>query len=594
MPKGKIKTEWNLGLLYNSLNDPAIERDMQIFEKTAGVFRKKWHGRTDYLTSAKALLAALRDYEKASEILSSPKSWWHAALSVHMNSGNKQASAMQTRLEERYIKAGNTIRFFSLALGKIELKKQKEFLAAKELARYRYQLEKTFESAKYNLTEKEEELASLLSIPASSLWTKMCEREVHKLTVRVQGKNIPLEEAQSRLSDMPKSLRRKVAQLVNKQLATIADIAASELNAIVIDHKISDEKRGFKEPYSSTILSYENDEQAVLNLVDLVTKNFFIAHRFYKLHARLLKEKKLQHVDRAVSFGKITQKFPFDKAAAVVRNSLASVDPEYGQILDTYLSQGQIDAYPRKGKHGGAYCWGIGNCPTFVLLNHKDTAYSVETFGHEMGHAIHGELSEKSQPVMYRGHSTSVAETASTFFEAVTLEVIRDMLPEKEKIIMLHRQIVSDISSIFRQVACFNFELEMHRRIRAEGELAGSDMAALMQKHLKSYLGPAVEITDADGNFFVTWSHLRNFFYVYTYAYGQLISKALFARWKEDKSFASKVRQFLEAGGSDTPENIFKKIGIDVADPAFFKAGLKAIERDIDELERLAFGKRGS
>ena len=166
------------------------------------------------------------------------------------------------------------------------------------------------------------------------------------------------------------------------------------------------------------------------------------------------------------------------------------------------------------------------------------------------------------------------------------------MLPKKDRIIMLHKEIAKDISTIFLQIACFNFENELHLRIRKEGELAAADMAALMRKHMGAYAGPVVTMTEKDGYSFVNWSHIRNMFYVYTYAYGQLVSKSLFARWKKDASFAIKIRQFLKAGSSDTPENIFKSIGIDVKDPAFFEDGLKEIERSIEELERLTTRKK--
>jgi oligoendopeptidase F len=145
-----------------------------------------------------------------------------------------------------------------------------------------------------------------------------------------------------------------------------------------------------------------------------------------------------------------------------------------------------------------------------------------------------------------------------------------------------------DVSTIFRQVACFNFETELHAQVREKGQVSKQDMAALMAKHMRAYLGDAVEVTDDDGYIFVSWHHIRSFFYVYTYAYGQLISSALFENWQKDKNYAKKIEQFLKAGRSMSPEDIFKSIGIDTSKPAFFEAGLKSIERDIRRLEKLA------
>jgi oligoendopeptidase F len=223
-----------------------------------------------------------------------------------------------------------------------------------------------------------------------------------------------------------------------------------------------------------------------------------------------------------------------------------------------------------------------------VLLNHTDDIRSVETLAHEMGHAIHTELTKKNQPPRYQHYSIATAEVASTFFEQLVNEELEKTLSDKEKVILLHNKILGDISTIFRQIACFNFELELHNSIREKGQLSKSEIAKLMNKHFSSYLGSVVELQEDDGYFFVTWSHIRRFFYVYSYAYGQIISRALFENWKKDNSYIEKIDQFLSAGKSMSPKDIFKNIGIDTSDPKFFESGLKAISKDIDKLEKLA------
>jgi oligoendopeptidase F len=182
----------------------------------------------------------------------------------------------------------------------------------------------------------------------------------------------------------------------------------------------------------------------------------------------------------------------------------------------------------------------------------------------------------------------SVAEVASTFFEQVVSSELENHLSKKEQIIFLHNKIKGDVQTIFRQIACFNFELELHQKIREKGQLAKKDIAILMNKHMKAYLGDAVDLKEDDGYFFVQWSHIRNFFYVYSYAYGQIISRALFENWKKDKSYAKRIEQFLSSGSSMSPEDIFKKIGIDTSSKTFFETGLKSVENDIKRLEKLA------
>src|SRR3989338_6636530 len=94
------------------------------------------------------------------------------------------------------------------------------------------------------------------------------------------------------------------------------------------------------------------------------------------------------------------------------------------------------------------------------------------------------------------------------------------------KMVALHNKIQDDIQTIFRQIACFNFELEIHKTIRKKGNMSKEELSACMNKHMKNYIGH-VELTEKGGYFFVDWSHIRRFFYVYSYAFGQLASKAL-------------------------------------------------------------------
>jgi oligoendopeptidase F len=255
-------------------------------------------------------------------------------------------------------------------------------------------------------------------------------------------------------------------------------------------------------------------------------------------------------------------------------------------FLNSYITQGQIDALPKKGKKGGAYCSGEINQPTFVLLNHVDNVQSLMTFAHEMGHAFHTELS-KSQSPLYQRYTISVAEVASTFFENIAFQEVFPKLSAKEKIIALHDRINDAIATVFRQVAAFNYELDMHRQVREKGALSKEEMATIHNKHMKAYLGPLFTMKEDDGYMFVQWPHLRYFFYVYSYAYGELISKALYARYKEDPSYMNEIEKFLSAGGSKSPEQIFKDIGIDTSKPEFFVKGFKSIEEEIKELEHL-------
>lgn len=583
----KDNTTWNLNLLYKSENDPQIEKDIQTIEKSYSAFEKKYRGK-DFTSDPKDLLSALKEMEELWKKLSHAQPAWYFNLRLDLNSEDDIARANSTKISQRITNAQNKIHFFGIAISKIPKKEQGRLLKDPKFERYQYYLKKIFNYSPHLLSEGEEQLANLLSQTSYSMWVSGQNKVLNQQTIIHKGKELPFPEAVSILSDLPKKDRQILNKKINDKLISNSDFPESELNAIYNYKKIMDTRRRFKKPYSSTVLGHETDEKTVENLVLLVSKNFRISHRFYKLHAKLLKEKKITTADRSVKIGEIKKKFDFPTSLKIVKDAFKKVDDQYAELLDTFVENGQIDVYPKKGKEGGAYCSGGGkNLPTYVLLNHTDDIRSVETLAHEMGHAIHTELC-KRQSYLYANYTIATAEVASTFFEQLIISELENELSPEENLILLHDKIMGDMATIFRQIAFFNFELELHNEIREKGQVSKENIAKLMKRHLQSYVGDAMEVTDDDGYFFVYLSHIRRFFYVYTYTYGQLISRALFEKWKQDPSYSKKIEQFLSAGSSMSPKDIFKKIGIDTSNSSFFETGLKGIEKDIDKLEKLA------
>jgi len=581
------KHQWNLGLLYASEHDPRIESDLKAIEKKIGAFARRYDTKgKNYLHDGNELMNALNDYESILA-LAGGKPLYYFHYRQHMNSEDKQANQQVSLLSNRLTNAINQMQFFVISIGKISKNKQSELLASEKLGHFKVFLQRTFGDAAHDLSEVEEKIMNLKRLPAHSLWVQGNEKLLGSKSVLWKGKRMPLTEAHNLVTSLEKaSERQALGSLINKELKETAVFAESEINAIVTDKKIDDGLRGYKNAYDSTIQSYRNDPKVVLGLVDVVTNNFSIPQRYYRLKAKILGKKKLSYEDRAAKTGNIDKAFTIEDCIKTVSETFGDIDPKFASILETYLKNGQIDWKPRQGKHGGGYCSSLYGNPTFVLLNHIDDLNSFKTFAHEMGHAFHAELSEQQGPI-YSDLSMSLAETASTLFEQIAFEAIFEKLSDKEKIVALEQKLNSEVATIFRQIACFNFEKDIHEGVRTKGFLSKEELAVLHNKNMQAYLGPVFKIDADTGYAFVSWPHLRYFFYVYSYAYGMLVSKALLRRYKQDKSFWAKIEQFLSAGGKDSPENILREIGIDVSKPSFWKEGLKEIEDDIATLEKL-------
>jgi oligoendopeptidase F len=580
-----MKTSWDLSLLYSSLDDSRLEADMTRAERLVKKFEKKWKGEKTYLTSARVLKTALDEHQTLIET-SGAAPYLYAMYRKVLDTSDKAAEALMARLDERHAKMSVALEFFLLSLGKIRKEKQKEFLKSVPLKPYKHFLEKIFEHAEHDLTEAEEKILTLTGDVRRGRWTQLTDNILHAKTVSWKDETLPLPKAQNLIHTLRKEDRRALHALVNEVYRDVAPVAEAEINALYTDKKVMDELRGYKTPYEASVKGYDNSLKSINALVEAVQGSYPLAHRFFAHKAKLLGEKTITYADRGARIGNTTKTYSFEEASAIVREAFGALKPEYGEIFDRLLENGQVDVFPKIGKEGGAFCSSHVGTPTYVLLNHIDDVHSLMTLAHEMGHAIHAERS-KTQPPIYQGHSTAVAETASTFFEQVAFDALLSTLPPEDRVIATHDHLQDAVGTVFRQIACFRMEEAMHREVREKGYVSKERFVEIHNEHMRACYGPSVTLTPEDGYFFVTWSHIRNFFYVYTYAYGLLISRALYAGVKKDPRAIDAVDAFLSAGQSMSPKQIFKTTGLDVESPEFWKKGLMSIEKDLEEFESM-------
>lgn len=391
------------------------------------------------------------------------------------------------------------------------------------------------------------------------------------------------------MSDKNKKVRDSSASAFNKILAKNLDIAEAEMNAVLDDKKSDDELRKYKRPDEARHLGDDMDSSSVDAMLEVVSKRFDISARYYKLKAKLLGLSKLEYHERNVPYGNLDKKYSYEDSLKLVHKTLSAIDKNFGEIIEGFINQGRADVFPAKGKRDGAFCvhWKIEH-PTYLLFNHTDKLNDVLTLAHEFGHGINNELMRNKQNSLNFETPLSTAEVASTFMEDFVLDELMKEANEELRLALMVMKLNSDISTIFRQVACYRFEQELHEGFRDKGYLSKEDIGKIFQKWMSAYMGPGVEQSSGAENWWIYWSHIRSFFYVYSYASGLLISKSLQHSVKKNKKFVEKVNEFLSAGTSDSPRNIFLKTGIDIHDKNFWESGIAEIESLLNETEKLA------
>lgn len=588
MENKKSKSEnknltWSFKGMYSSPRDPRIEKDMKNYEALCDSFEKKYKKSVSKFSNPTFIFKALEDFRN---ILESRKPLFYISLYRAVNAKDDFAQGLEQTLSSRSTNSGNKILFFTNSISKLQNKDQAILLNNSKLSLYKKFLKKLFISGKYSLSDSEEKIINLLSSPAYDIWYEGGSKKRSLEKVKFGGKEIPLAEASGLIRTLPTEKRRSLYIEILKVFERNSDYAENELNAIYTFKKIDDELRGYKTPYESTLISHEVSNKTLNSLLESVKYGFKFSKDFYTLKKNLLGLDYLKYCDRAVSIGQVKRKFTWEESIEILRKSFGEMDNEFQMILDKMIEDGRIDVIPRVGKRGGAFCSHRVNEPTHVMLNHTNDFDSLSTFAHEIGHAIHSEFSKK-QSSIYEYYSTAVAETASTFFERVVFDEILNHLDAEDKKIAIHNKIQDDVNTIFRQIAVFMFELDAHESVRRDGFVSKDVFAEKMNKYMSMYLGPSMKLENEDGLFFVDWPHLRYFFYVYSYAFGQIVSNALYEEYKKDKKYINSIKKFLSAGSSMSPEEIFKSIGVDTSKPDFFKKGIDSFAKDLKEFKKI-------
>jgi len=584
---------WNLRPLFASDDDPGIERERKRVRREARRFIGRWRERTDYLKDPRVLRLALDDYERWRR-LSGPdgSAGYYIWLRTQQDQNAPDLKARYNLMEEFSKGIENEMQFFYLRLAKVGPERQRVFLADAGLRRYRHFLGRIFAESRHLLSEPEERILNLKAPMANGNWVRMTSGLLAKEERRLKsggGRLKTFSELGSLMNDGRKKVRDEAAGRFNEILSGHVEVAEAELNSVLQDKKVDDELRRFSRPDESRHIGDDIDTAVVDRLLDAVAGRFDISRRYYRLKAGVMGLRRLGYHERNVEYGKVGRRYTYASACRLVEKVMSGLDPDFASIFRRFIQNGQIDVFPEKGKAGGAFCVHhlIGH-PTYILLNHTNTIHDVLTLAHELGHGINNELMKARLHALDFGATVCTAEVASTFMEDFVLQEILGRADEETRLAVMMMKLNDDVSTIFRQVACYRFEQELHADFRRKGYLSKEEIGALFAKHMKAYMGDAVEQSAGSQNWWVYWSHIRSFFYVYSYASGLLISKALQRAVREDAGFIGKVKEFLSAGLSDSPERIFKRLGITIRDRAFWESGLDEVDRLLRDTQRLA------
>jgi oligoendopeptidase F len=583
-----LEAAWDLSQLVDGDEDNGVTRQLDEALARATAFAAAHAGTISELDAA-GLAGAMQELAVINELVG--KAGSYASLRFATDTADSARGALLQLVQERATEIETKLLFFELEWAALDDGRAEELLAAGELGFCAHYLRSARRYRPHLLSEPEETILTEKAISSESAWARLFGELVAALRVGVEDQEVPLDVALSRLQDSNRDTRRTVAEAVSAALEPGLRTRAFIYNTLVYDKAVDDRLRHYPHWLASRNLANEASDESVMALVEAVRGRFDIPQRWYTLKAKLLGLDRLADFDRSAPVLPEDVTFSYAASRELVLETYQAFSPEAGRIVRRFFDDHWVDAPVRPHKRGGAFCaYTVPSVHPFVMLNFTARRRDVLTMAHELGHGLHAALAQP-QGVFHQSTPLTLAETASVFGEALVFGRMLQAAPDDDaRLSLLAERIDGAIATVFRQMAMNRFEHLVHTRRRSEGELSVQRICDAWVEAQSELFGESVQITEG---YRMWWSYVPHFIntpgYVYAYAYGQLLALSVYGRYLEEgPSFAPDYLELLAAGGSRTPEELGAMVGIDLADPGFWDAGLALVEQQLREAEELA------
>jgi oligoendopeptidase F len=578
-------TRWSLDPLFPSAVGPEYRKASAELERRIAAAEKKRRLLTPRITAAK-FLGLVRDLEEVRSLARRLAAY--AELHFSENTQDADAQTLLATTEQRLAELENRLLFFSTWWKALPAAPARRLLKA--AGPYRYFLEQIRAMAPHTLSEPEEKIINLKNATGpralATLYQSVTNR--YQFDLELGGGRKRLSRAELTVyTRSPDPAARKAAyralfDVYGREGPVLGQIYA----ALVRDWRSENiGLRKFHSPIAVRNLANDLPDKTVALLLDVCRANAPVFQKYFARKAERLGVPRLRRYDIYAPMTESEKHFEFGAAWETVRKSFREFDSEFAALAEKVVAENRLDAEVRPGKRDGAFCLSV--LPTltpWVLTNYQGRAYDLATLAHELGHAVHALLAGNLPLVTYDA-SLPLAETASTFAEMLLVDsLLKEETDAGVRRDLLFRQIDDSYATIMRQAYFALFEVEAHDAVGRGASV--EDLSARYWENLKEQFGDSIDLSE---EFRWEWTAIPHIyempFYVYAYAFGQLLVQALFHEYQTEGSvFIPRLKRILAAGGSASPAAILKRAGFRIDRAEFWQGGFDLLRERIDQL----------
>lgn len=589
---------WQLNDLYPSLDSPKLKADLQKIKDSLAIVAK--YEFPPVPATPETLAGELKKMLKWEEELADPVEaisvYCHALITT--DSYNSEAVKIESSLSGAMVALSLLNVRYLKWLAAIPEKLWKEFWASdasKDLKDFQFALNEERDNASHLLSEKEEELAARLEQCGTHAWAKLqgliTSRATAEFTYKGETKRLPLTALRAYQTDSDPDVRLNAQKTEEAAWKQLEDQVAACLNGVKGSANTMAKARGYSSALEQSLRISRLDDETFSALWDAMERSFPLFRRYFVSKAKKLGLPKLRWCDLDAPAGDSSRKYSIEDCQAFLYRHFESFSPELRDLAKRAFENNWIDAEPRDGKRGGAFCMPVRKLEeSRILANYACNFDSVNCLAHELGHAFHN-YCMKGLPMKQRKCPMTLAETASIMDEMIVSEsALKEARSKEEELYILESAIASTSGVIVDIASRFLFEKEVMER-RLESELTASELCAIMEKAQKATFGDALD-EKCLGPYMWTWKphyYYSGFnFYNYPYAFGRLFAMALYSLYrKEGAAFVPKYMDFLRSAGQASPRELAARFGYNITRKEFWDNSLAVVEGWVKRYEEL-------
>lgn len=583
-----MNNEWSLDILYKAYDDENYINDMKkliSLNKDIESFSNNLINENE----AEGLLKAIEYMEDYS--LLARKLSFFVELKQSTNTSDVATVNESNKLEKIISESSKSYAILTKYLAQIE-NKENHAKKNSKINDYLYLLKEMEKESKHLLSDDVEDIISKLNISSASAWSSMQSFLTSTLDVEFEGKTITLSEIRNLAHNHDKQVRKKAYEAELKSYEKINDAISFSLNNIKTQVNTICELRGFDSPLHQTLEKSKMKKETLDAMLLAMEEYMPVFHKYLKHKAKLLAHKNgLPWYDLFAPLGESEKKFTEIEARDYLLKHFRNFSDDLADMVEEAFENNWIDFNPRRGKVGGAFCLNIPFAKqSRILSNFTGSLSDVVTLAHELGHAYHGMIIQDHLP-LNTNYSMPVAETASTFNEAIIMNAAIADADLAEKIALIESQL-QDVTQIICDIySRYLFETQVFNKSR-KGFLFSDELKEIMLNAQKVAYGDGLDHKYLHPYMWVNKGHYYSeslSFYNFPYAFGGLLARGLYEKYKnEGDDFLPKYRKFLYSTTIMSVEDACQQAEINLEDPVFWKTSLKSYEKLIDEFIELS------